>query len=143
MNPLSLAGMLSFLASAIHVGIIFGGPRWYRFFGAGEHMAQLAEARSSKPALITASIATLLCVWGLYAWSGAGIIPGLPFTKYILVSITSVYLLRGVIGCVAPFLSTHPAITANSKTFWLLSSVVCLFIGVVHFYGVAVNWSTL
>lgn len=41
-NLLVSAGYLSFFAALLHVSCIFGGPSWYRFFGAGEHMAQMA-----------------------------------------------------------------------------------------------------
>ncbi|WP_353615513.1 hypothetical protein [Colwellia sp. PAMC 21821] len=40
---LVIAGFLSALAAAIHLGCIFFGASWYRFFGAGEHMAIMAE----------------------------------------------------------------------------------------------------
>ncbi len=33
---LIVAGSLSFLAAALHVGVVIGGPGWYRFFGAGK-----------------------------------------------------------------------------------------------------------
>ena len=33
-------GLLSAAASLLHVACIFGGPAWYRFFGAGEGVAQ-------------------------------------------------------------------------------------------------------
>ncbi|MGB4860371.1 MAG: hypothetical protein WBP11_13735 [Dokdonella sp.] len=37
-------GILSAIAALIHLGcIVFGAP-WYRFFGAGERMAQMASA---------------------------------------------------------------------------------------------------
>ncbi len=143
MNSLVWAGILSFTASLIHIGVIFGGPNWYRFFGAGERMAQLAEAKSIKPILVTIGIALMLLFCAVYAWSGAGIIAKVPFLKYILMLITAVYMIRGLVGIIAPYISTHPAISANSKSFWFWSSLVCLVVGVVHFYGVAVHWSTL
>ena len=43
-NPwLITGGVLSALAALLHIGVIAGGPDWYRFFGAGEGMAILAE----------------------------------------------------------------------------------------------------
>ncbi|WP_460830385.1 hypothetical protein [Lysobacter humi (ex Lee et al. 2017)] len=33
-RPLLLGAALSTAAALVHVGIIFGGPAWYRFFGA-------------------------------------------------------------------------------------------------------------
>ena len=143
MNSLVLAGTLSFIASAIHIGIIIGGPEWYRFFGAGERMAQLAESGSNKPLLITTGIAFILFSFALYAWSGAGVVAKLPFLKYILALITSIYLLRSFVGFIVPYISAHPAIPANSDSFWFWSSLVCLVFGVVHLHGVSKHWSTL
>jgi len=43
MTSLKIAGCLSLLASLAHLAIIVGGPSWYRFFGAGEQLATMAE----------------------------------------------------------------------------------------------------
>lgn len=42
-NPLAFGGSLTLLAAVLHVFIIVGGADWYRFFGAGEAMAQMSE----------------------------------------------------------------------------------------------------
>ena len=57
---LIFAALMSLAASLAHVGAILGGGDWYRFFGAGEQMAQLAEAGSPRPAIMTAIIASIL-----------------------------------------------------------------------------------
>jgi len=140
---LVVAGILSFAASVAHVFIIFGGPKWYRIFGAGERMATLAEKNPLKPALITAGIAIVLAVWAIYAWSGAGVFPGVPFLKPGLVIITGVYLVRGVVGLIAPHVSAHPAIRANSKAFWLWSSLICTLLGAIHLLGIISVWGSV
>ena len=53
---LAAAGCASAAASLLHLAIIAGGPRWYRFFGAGEGMACAAEAGKWQPAAITVAI---------------------------------------------------------------------------------------
>lgn len=143
LNYLVIAGIFSFVASALHLGIIFGGPKWYRFFGAGERMAQQAEINPIKPAVITLCIALVLVIWGLYAWSGAGIVPKLPLLKLGLVLITSIYIVRGIGGIAAPFISEHPAVKENSKAFWIWSSLICLLLGVIHLLGVVTLWQYL
>jgi putative oxidoreductase len=55
---------MSLMAALLHVLIIFGGAPWYRFFGAGETMAGMAEAGSPVPGLVTGAIAALLATWG-------------------------------------------------------------------------------
>jgi len=133
---LKIAGSLSFLASAAHLAIIFGGAQWYRFFGAGEAMATMAEKGLWQPTIITFCISLVLALWGAYAWSAAGLFFELPLLKPVLILITLVYLLRGVFGLVAPYVSDHPHITQNSLSFWIWSSIICLMFGVVHLKAV-------
>ncbi|WP_244973794.1 hypothetical protein [Vreelandella venusta] len=140
---LIVAGSLSFLAAALHVGVVIGGPGWYRFFGAGEAMALMAEKRSLRPTVITLGIASVLIIWGCYAWSGAGLLPSMPFLKLTLCAITTIYLLRGLGGLIAPFITNHPQIKQNSTAFWLWSSVICLVFGSIHLVGVVLKWSIL
>lgn len=140
---LKIAGLLSFIAALLHVAVIIGGPNWYRFFGAGEGMAQMAEQGLLTPILITTAISLVLFIWALYAWSAAGMIIALPFLKLVLIAITSIYLVRGVLGLVAPFVSEHPQIAQNSTSFWVWSSMICLLIGLVHGKGLMDKWSTL
>ena len=90
-------GILSAGASLLHLGVIIGGPDWYRFFGAGEGMARMAEQGSWTPTVITLGIASVLAVWSAYAFSGAGVIPRLPLIRTALVLISGVYLLRGLV----------------------------------------------
>ena len=138
-----IAGSLSFLAAILHLGVIFGGASWYRFFGAGEAMATLAEKGSIKSTLITLGITTVLIIWGGYAWSGAGFLPKLPFLKWILIAITTIYLIRGFFGLLAPFITKHPSVTQNSTTFWIWSSIICLIIGMFHILGLSERWLNL
>ncbi|TMO80361.1 hypothetical protein CWC16_07235 [Pseudoalteromonas sp. S3776] len=132
---LVIAGLLSFIASLLHIACIFGGPDWYRFFGAGEHMAQLAEQGSTYPTFVTLIISAVLAIWGLYALSGAGVILKLPLLKTALVLITAIYLVRGIAGLTIPFLTTSQAIHHNSMQFWIISSVVCSIYGLFYLLG--------
>ncbi|MGZ3237587.1 MAG: hypothetical protein ACXWIN_00990 [Burkholderiaceae bacterium] len=135
---LIVAAGLSALAALLHVGIIFGGAPWYRFFGAGERMASAAEKGRRYPTIVTAVIAAILATWSAYALSGAGVIQPLPMLKPILIAITCVYLLRGF--AIVPLL-----IFARSKStpFLIWSSVVCIGYGAAHLFGLAQRWSEL
>ncbi len=137
---LIVGGGLSVLASLIHVGcIIFGAP-WYRFFGAGEQMALLAQQGSLQPTLITSFIALVLFVWALYAFVADGLLVTLkemlPFQGFVLVAITSIYLLRGVAGF---FLINNPM--GRTVEFWVWSSLICLLVGLVHLFGLRQQWA--
>ncbi len=142
-QQLIIAAILSFCAALLHIAVILGGANWYRFFGAGEGMAKLAESGSRYPMVVTSIIAFVLAVWGLYALSGAGVIPRLPLLRLALCAITAVYLTRGLAGLVLPFVSNHPAIAANSVTFWLVSSSICCVFGIVYLLGVINTWDQL
>src|SRR3546814_9831228 len=61
---------LSVAAALLHIACIFGGPDWYRFFGAGEGMARAAARGDLRPTLITLAIGAILLVWAAYAFSG-------------------------------------------------------------------------
>jgi len=142
-TQLKIAAFLSFIAALLHVAIIFGGPEWYRFFGAGEGMAKLAESGSTEPTVITFSIAVVLTVWGLYALSGAGVVLKLPLLKLALCLISAVFLLRGVAGFILPIFTNHPVIAQNSVTFWVVSSAICCVIGVFYVLGTKNNWERM
>ena len=133
------AGVLTGLAALLHVGIILGGPDWYRFFGAGERMARLAARGSVYPTVITAGIAAVLGVWTLYALSGAGLIRRLPFLRLGLALVGGVYLVRGLLGVPVVLLVDHPYTNElrSRMTFMVVSSVVCVVLGVCCAAGAA------
>ena len=137
-NRLLLTGAaLSAIAAVMHLAVIVGGPSWYRFFGAGERMARLAERRSSVPTVVTLGIAAVLLVWAAYAASAAGLLTPLPLTAAALVAITSVYVARGL--AIVP-----AALVPRLRTpFNLWSSAICLAIGLVHAVGLRQVWARL
>jgi len=135
---LIIAAVLSGIAAILHVAIIIGGARWYRFFGAGERMARAAEAGRLYPTLLTSGIVVVLGVWAAYALSGAGVLAVLPMRKLILSLITAVYLLRGLL--IVPLLT---GILAPATPFMIWSSLVCLIYGAVHSVGVSQAWHAL
>lgn len=132
---LVIGGWLSIAAALMHLACIIGGPEWYLFFGAGEQMAQMAANGDLYPTIATLVIATISTGWGLYAFSGAGLIIKLPLLKTCLVLITSVYLLRGIAGLIAPFLTSSQVIHHNSMTFWMVSSTICCIYGAYYLLG--------
>lgn len=123
-NLLKIAGILTVLVALIHVGCIVFGGDWYRFLGAGEQMAQLADSGHPYPTIVTSIISAVLLLWAAYAFSGAGIIVKLPLVRLALVLISAVLLARAL-----GFYFIMPAFPDNSLTFWLISSGICLFLG--------------
>lgn len=135
---LILAAASCGLAALAHVGCMVFGASWYRFFGAGEQMARLAEQGSWQPTLITAAITAVLLVWSAYALAGAGVIMQLPWTRPILLLISLVFLLRG-----SAFILLMGKFPENSLTFWLVSSAICLLIGGLFSVGLYQRWQAL
>ena len=133
-----IAGVLNAIAAILHIGCIYFGAPWYRFFGAGEELAVLAEQGSIKPTVITSGIVVVLSVFSLYAFSASGLIVGLPFLRWVIILITTVYLIRGIAGL---FLIKNPI--GRSPGFWLWSSVICLSVGAVHLTGLTQDWTNL
>jgi hypothetical protein len=135
---LLLGGLLSFLASLAHIGIIFGGAKWYRFFGAGEKFAKAAEQGKAFPGVMTFCIALVLASWGIFAWSGAGLVSRVPLVKAALCVITGVYLLRGLGGFGMLLVESE-----YTGRFIVVSSLICVFYGLVHLIGLVQMWPLL
>ncbi len=134
-----LAGAaLSFAAALTHLICIVIGPEAYRWLGAGEEMARMAEAGLWQPAIVTAVIASMLFLAGCYALAGAGRIRRLPLLRTALGTITAVYLLRGF-----AFIPLMPLFPDNGPVFWAVSSLLCLLMGGVHLIGLVKGWSSL
>lgn len=137
-QALIVAGSLSAAAGLAHLACIVVGAPAYRFMGAGEKMVRAVEAGRLEPTLITLASASVLFIWAAYAFSGAGVIGRLPLLKVALPVICAVYLGRAV-----AFPLLKPAFPENSQTFWLVSSGICLGIGLVHVYGITSRWPAL
>ena len=138
---LILGGGLSVAAALLHVAIIFGGAPAYRYFGAGEEMAELATAGSVLPALLTLFLAVVLALWGLYAFSGAGLIRHLPLLRIGLVIIAGIYTVRGI-GFVPQVLwmIESPQSVAPREIVFSLAS---LFVGSAYLIGTVSSWERL
>jgi putative oxidoreductase len=138
-------GLLTGIASLLHLAIPAGGPEWYRFFGAGERMARMAAHGSLHPTIVTILIAATLGIWSLYALSGAGIVRRLPFLRSGLVLIAAIYLCRGVFGIPLVLLVDHPyARELRARmTFMVVSSLICVLLAVCYAAGAAAAWRRL
>ncbi len=134
-KSLMFGGVMSTLAAFLHIAIIFGGPDWYRFFGAPQKMVILAGQGSLVPTVRTFGIFIVLFVWGLYAFSGAGLLKKLPRLKLVLVIISAIYIIRGLF--LFPIWIIKPALI-NNLIIW--SSVACLIIGCAHAIGTRQIW---
>jgi hypothetical protein len=135
---LIVGGWLSVAAALLHIACIFGGPDWYRFFGAGEGMARAAARGAWAPTGITLVIGAILLVWAAYAFSGAGSLPRLPLLRTGLVVITAIYLIRGLV-----FVPLHLWRPQHSDSFAIWSSLIVFLYGAVYAVGTFKAWRHL
>ncbi|CAM5195267.1 hypothetical protein [Alishewanella longhuensis] len=135
---LVIAAMCCVVAAIAHLGCIVFGADWYRFFGAGEQMAQMAEQGLWYPAMVTSAIVLILFIWAFYGLAGAGVIKRLPLTRLALILISAIFILRGI-----SFAALMPMFPENSLTFWLISSGICLLIGGCFAVGTYQQWPNL
>ena len=98
----------------------------------------MAEAGHWYPNFIAFVIGVMLSVWAVYALSGAGLLMQLPFVRLVLSAITGIYLLRAL-----AFPLLKPAFPGNSDMFWLVTSGICLVIGLIHLVGLRQVWNQL
>ena len=131
------AAVLTLSAALLHGVVILQGPRGYRWAGAGNRIVTAARDGRCYPAVVTAMIALVLGVWSAYALSGAGVIAPLPLLRPALVIITSVFLLRAVLG---PFVLVG---NGRSARFAWVSSAICLMYGLVFLTGLVQRWALL
>ena len=136
-------GVITGAASLLHIGMIIGGPEWFRFFGAGEGMARMAARGYLYPTVLTLAIAAVLAVWMLYALSGAGVIRRLPLLRLALAAIAAVYLARGTLGVPLVILVDDPYLNElrAKMTFMIVSSAICVFLGLCYAAGAAAVWA--
>jgi hypothetical protein len=90
------AGLASLGVALLHVGIIVVGGAAYRYFGAGERMARMAERGIAEPTMITTALVVLFLAWAAYAFSGARLIGPLPRLHTALLLIGLIYAGRGL-----------------------------------------------
>jgi hypothetical protein len=139
---LQLGGGLSASLAALHVAIIAAGGPAYRYFGAGEGMARLAEQGSVTPTLLTSGLTLVFATWAAYAFSGAGFLPRLPLLRTALVAIGCVYTARGLLlGPQAAwfFAGQREAVPLRQLVF----SLAALTIGLAYLIGTQQSWARL
>ena len=131
-------GILSVIASLIHLACIALGASWFRFFGAPEPLVAAYERGDMQLVWMTVAIALVLAIWAAYAFSGAGLLRRLPLLRTGLVVICAIYLARGAILFPALINAPYPG-----STFDIWSSGIVLLYGAAYAIGTWLAWSAL
>lgn len=126
---LQAGGYFSLAFAAMQVTGIWWSARAVKYLGGP------ADLRIERPivyALLCAAVAAIVAVFGAYALSGAGRIRRLPLLRTVLISVTAIYLLRGLLFIPQlPIVLKHPHLVR-----FLVFSGISLCVGVVHGGGV-------
>lgn len=143
----TFAGATTFMGGLIHLSMIIGGPSWYRFFGAPESIVQMAGAGSLYPAFVCIFIACVLFTWSLYAFSGAGFIARLPLLRVMLIAISVALIIRGIsfipLMLISPEIFQSITNCQNVNAFLIITSAICLMVGLAYAVGIKKSWSDL
>ena len=125
--------------AAVHAATIFVGAPAYRYLGAGERMARLAERGAPGPPVITLVLTLMFAAWAAYAFSAAGLLRPLPFLRPLLIVIGVIYTLRGVVLVpqVVWFFAGPRPIAGRHLVF----SAISLVIGLLYLAGALVGHS--
>ena len=138
---LTVAGTASAVLAVLHLAVIVAGPPGYRYFGAPDEFATLAESGSTAPAVLTGAFALIFAVWSIYAFGGARRISRPPLVRLGLVLIAGVYILRGlsVIPEALLLLRTPDAFPPR----FLVFSLISLLVGIIYALGARQAWRRL
>jgi hypothetical protein len=134
-----VGGWISVAASLLHLGCIIGGPNWYRFFGAGEQIARMAERGHWYPPVVTLVIATILAGWAVYAFSAAGKISRLPLVRTALIAIAFVLIARSAFA----FIPAAWPPENWTLAFVATTSAICFVLGAIFAIGTWRAWPAL
>jgi len=136
------AGVLASIGALLHVAVPFGGPAWYAFLGAPPGLVAMAESGSLRPMLTCFAIAAVLVVFGVYAFSGLGLVRRLPLLRLGLAAIGIALVVRGL--AFVPLVLWNPRVLGGLcgrcdgvNAFLLVTSALCLFAGIGYAMGAA------
>ncbi len=129
---LIFGGVGVLLGALLHVVALIGGPRWIAFVGAPVAVVRSAREGTWLAPVGALSIAALLTLWGLYAFSAAGWFRPLPLIRPVLALVATIFLLRGAI--ILPALGRVDW-TSPVDLFVVGSSLFILLLGMAYAIG--------
>lgn len=138
---LVVAAASSAAIAVLHLAIIVVGAPAYRYFGAGEVLAKRAEEGSLFPAALTLLIAGIFTVFAAYALVGAGAQWRFPLTRTALVTIATIFILRGLSALPQAALLIRQPNALPLR--YLMFSLASLIIGVFYAVGIYQSWGRL
>jgi hypothetical protein len=136
---LFLGACANFFLALLHIGIILVGPRAYLYFGAAR-LAEMAAAGSPIPAVLTLILVIIFIAWGIYALSGSGLLPRLPWPRAALLVISFIYITRGSLIVLD---LARLVLGAGFPVRQAVFSLGSLLIGLILLAGTIMQWNYL
>jgi len=135
---LVLSGVLCFVMAIFQIIIGFS-PSLSLYFGAPEILTKNIYMLI----LVSFVVAGILCIFGLYAISGAGYIRALPWLKQVLLLTSGIFILRGLL-IIPEFLVVMGVLQSSIPVAprFVVFSIGALVIGFVFIAGTIGGWNS-
>jgi putative oxidoreductase len=128
---LQIGGMFSFAFAIFQISAIFWSKELLMYFGGPVKM------QAENPFMYIFAclfVGALVAACGLYAFSGAGRVRRFPLLRTMLITITTIYMLRGL-AIITDLIIIHNHPELNLWRFFFYSCIA-LCIGLAHLVGV-------
>lgn len=132
---LIFAAFWPFIGVLLHVMAFFGGYSWYEFLMAPPLLLESVKAGTWLAPLATFFVSGLMAIAGLYALSGAEVIFKMPLLKLALVTLSILFILRGML--IFHLMWWKPEVI---DTFRIISSGIFLICGIAYALGTYLRW---
>ncbi len=126
--------VLNLVIAAGHIAALFFLDWAFEFTGIAGHVEKYAGHTPWMGYAVTAVVAILFCLMGLYGLSGARVMRKFPLLKPAIALITIVYAARGVLGLAYEILSQEQWLSG------IVFSSIALFIGFCYLCGGIWRW---
>ncbi len=132
---LKLGAYTNFLIAFLHISVFICPEKIFALTGVGDEMAAQAAIHGSIPYLLTVFVMIVFTVFGLYGLSAAGTIRELPFLKFGIYAIATIFLLRGVGELI------YESIQGTSSSLETIYSFVAVLVGLLYLLGGREKWN--
>jgi hypothetical protein len=137
------AGSMSAIIALLHVCILLVGEPGYRYFaGIGDQLADLLVDGSWLPSLLVIISTLVFVIFAIYAFSGGGCLPKLPFLHFVLLAIGVIYLVRGIMNIPFYLIVLIKKLDITNYQSFLFDSI-SFVIGLFYLLGTKFEWERL
>lgn len=129
------AGIIASASAVWHLLCIFGGPSWFAFARAPQHIIDSAKQGTLIAPISTVIVASLMFSCTLFAFSAVGLVRKLPLIRPALITIAVLCTLRGLVAIPTLITST------NLDVWQLIASTVWFYVGICFAAGSLEHYS--